>query len=166
MTPPIARSTDLCCYKMRHGNQPVSNTKLRQSIFQAPGSCWLEMLWSSSCNNSSTNLLQTISKNNHNYTDGGVGFNNPVELLYDEAFAHLSSDLNKNSSAVSECPIAYIVSIGTGEMPDLPQTNLTSFLLSVLKWNLHIVEQASDSENAHHRNGRYLSTIEDSLLSI
>ncbi|CAF5102292.1 unnamed protein product, partial [Rotaria sp. Silwood1] len=57
--------------------------------------------------------FKPLQKNDHNYTDGGIGFNNPVELLYDEAFARLSSDLNKNTFAVNECPIAYIVSIGT-----------------------------------------------------
>mgnify|MGYP001033346621 FL=1 len=96
--------------------------------------------------------FKPFRKNDHNYTDGGVGFNNPVELLYDEAFTRLSSDLNRDSSGVHECPIAYIVSIGTGKQPDLPLTDPDTFPPVRLINNItNIVEQASDSENAHHR---------------
>ncbi|CAF1419544.1 unnamed protein product, partial [Rotaria sp. Silwood1] len=96
--------------------------------------------------------LKAFRKDNNIYTDGGVGFNNPVELLYDEAFALLSSDFKETSFAVKECPIAYIVSIGTGKMPDLPLTNPNAFSLIRVKNAIDsVLEQASDSENPHHR---------------
>ena len=97
-------------------------------------------------------FFKPFGKDGDSYTDGGVGFNNPVELLYDEAFALLSSNSREKSFAINECPIAYIVSIGTGKMPDLPPADPNAFCLTRLRNDIDsIVEQASDSENAHHR---------------
>ncbi|CAF1047603.1 unnamed protein product [Didymodactylos carnosus] len=58
-------------------------------------------------------------KNGTNFTDGGVGFNNPVVILYEEALRMLSEEFNED---VSHRRIAYVVSIGTGRMPDLSLT--------------------------------------------
>jgi hypothetical protein len=56
-------------------------------------------------------------KDDQIYTDGGIGFNNPVLLLYEEALRILSSDSGEENPSHR---IAYIVSIGTGKMPQLP----------------------------------------------
>jgi hypothetical protein len=68
------------------------------------------------------------------YTDGGVGFNNPVLLLHEEALRILSSSFKEENSSHR---IAYVVSIGTGKMPQLATTTRTniwwsSMILSLL----------------------------------
>ncbi|CAF0851072.1 unnamed protein product [Adineta steineri] len=96
--------------------------------------------------------FKPFRKDNHVYTDGGIGFNNPVELLYHEALAPLTSIAKMEAVAINECSIAYIVSLGTGKMPNLPPTNPNVLSpIRVMNNIYEIVEQASDSENAHRR---------------
>ncbi len=93
--------------------------------------------------------FKSFLKDRISYTDGGVGFNNPVQLLFEEAL-ELISFTNKDSQSLSNHPIAYIVSIGTGEMPPLsqiaPDAHIGSRTLDAM---FYTVEQATDSHNAH-----------------
>jgi len=126
--------------------------QLQHFIIKTSGRCWLEMFEAARATSAAPTYFKPFRKDNNSYTDGGVGFNNPVELLYDKTFALLSANSKKNSVAINECPIAYIVSIGTGKMPDLPLPNPNAWRVFRLKNDIDsIIEQASDTENAHHR---------------
>jgi patatin-like phospholipase/acyl hydrolase len=91
-------------------------------------------------------------KNKESYTDGGIGFNNPVMLLFNETVSILSSELKENFSLLSDFPIAYIVSIGTGLMPNLPTPEPDAWALTRARAALNgTVEQVADAENAHNQ---------------
>lgn len=93
--------------------------------------------------------FKSFLKDNITYTDGGVGFNNPVQLLFEEALNIISST-KKDSQFSSDHPIAYIVSIGTGEMPPLPQKAPDAHIASrALDAIFNTIEQVTDSHNAH-----------------
>lgn len=126
--------------------------QLQHFIIKTSGRCWLEMFEAARATSAAPTYFKPFRKDNNSYTDGGVGFNSPVELLYDKTFALLSANSKKNSVAINECPIAYIVRIGTGKMPDLPLPNPNAQRVFRLKNDIDsIIEQASDTENAHHR---------------
>jgi len=71
------------------------------------------------------------------YTDGGVGFNNPSELALDEAFAITGSPRNN---------IQCIISLGTGDPP-----NLGRRMFNILHIKDLLVEQSTTSSDVHHR---------------
>lgn len=90
------------------------------------------------------------------YSDGGVGFNNPVQLLFEEALSLSTIETRPSNSTQTlyHFPIAYIVSIGTGTMPSLPQGTFSQrfglgSLLRVKNATDVLIEQATECENAH-----------------
>lgn len=87
------------------------------------------------------------------YTDGAMGFNNPVLLLFKE-FLLLESMSNSDDLQEKERipPIDYIVSIGTGDMdglqaPSRPKKGLTGMFKTVQL----AIELITNFENAHHQ---------------
>ena len=90
------------------------------------------------------------------YSDGGVGFNNPVQLVFEEALSLSIGHVRPSNSMdkLYNFPIAYIVSIGTGMMPSLTQGSLSQklglgCLLRVKNATDLLIEQANECENAH-----------------
>jgi hypothetical protein len=53
--------------------------------------------------------------------DGGVGFNNPIQLVFEEALSLSTVNIRRleRTQTLYHFPIAYIVSIGTCTMPSL-----------------------------------------------
>jgi predicted acylesterase/phospholipase RssA len=90
------------------------------------------------------------------YSDGGVGFNNPVQLVFEEALSLSTASFREieSSQALYHFPIAYIVSIGTGTMPSLSDRSssripMLGSLTRVKNAAELLVEHVTECENAH-----------------
>jgi patatin-like phospholipase/acyl hydrolase len=90
------------------------------------------------------------------YSDGGVGFNNPVQLVFEEALSLSTAGFRvlESNQANYHFPIAYIVSIGTGTMPSLSDRSssrrrMLGSLTRVKNAAGMLAEQATECENAH-----------------
>ncbi len=88
--------------------------------------------------------------------DGGVGFNNPIQLVFEEALSLSTVNIRRleRTQTLYHFPIAYIVSIGTGTMPSLAHGPLSrvpvwSGLTRVKNATEILLEQATEYENAH-----------------
>lgn len=88
------------------------------------------------------------------YSDGAMGFNNPVLLLFKEVML-LSPKWNGSNEAVAGFMpnIDYIVSIGTGMMDGLsaPIGSAKSGIRRFVETVKLAIELVTDFENAHHQ---------------
>ncbi|CAF1346265.1 unnamed protein product [Adineta steineri] len=80
------------------------------------GECGWKCFKAALATSAAPTYFEPVMHNSIDYTDGGVGFNNPIQLLVSEALQLLISDNHMTDPIKS---IAYIVSIGTGDMPPL-----------------------------------------------
>ena len=89
---------------------------------------------------------------NTQYTDGGMGFNNPTQVLFNEAISVLGESAEKDIDGRRPMPhIDFIVSIGTGKMDDLtaPVGEPKTGLPRVFEAAQLAVELITNFENVH-----------------
>jgi hypothetical protein len=145
------RSTDTQPYLLRNYNV----TPTDENSFHPGCSGWL-CCDAARATTAAPTYFKPFVKDGTEYSDGGVGFNNPIQLVFEEALSLSTPHIRplERTQTLYHFPIAYIVSIGTGMMPflshaPLSRTPVFSGLTRVKNATELLVEQATECENAH-----------------
>jgi patatin-like phospholipase/acyl hydrolase len=143
------RSTDTQPYLLRNYVTSAEN-----NLFYHGCSEWL-CSDAARATSAAPTYFTAFDKDGKSYTDGGIGFNNPVHLVFEEALA-VSTDnalSAERAQTLYHLPIPYIVSIGTGLMPSLTYAPSSVPIWGSFKRVIHpadlLVEQATECENSH-----------------
>ncbi|CAF2048888.1 unnamed protein product, partial [Rotaria magnacalcarata] len=99
-------------------------------------------------------FFRPLERDGNQYTDGAMGFDNPVLLLFQEVLLLLTESNTENDRGKQSFPkIDYIVSIGTGKMDDWPapvgsaKTGVSRFIETAQLG----IELITNFENSHYQ---------------